>query len=64
VPIYEYQCDQCGEHFELLVPMSAMNDPAPCPACGSEETRKQLSTFATSGRSSSASSAACAPTGG
>lgn len=66
MPIYEYRCQHCDERFERLVPMSTADAPAACPACGSRETRKQFSTFATTVRSSSSANAGttCAPTGG
>lgn len=67
MPIYEYRCQICDERFERLVPMSAASAPAVCPTCGSPDTRKQFSTFATTIRSSSSSAnagTACAPSGG
>ena len=63
MPLYEYQCARCGNEFEMLVPMSAADTQIECPTCGSEETRKLLSTFAVRGGSTSRSSD-CAPTGG
>jgi len=35
MPIYEYRCLACGEHFEALRPI-ADREQADCPACGSE----------------------------
>ena len=40
MPIFEYQCTQCGKTFERLQPASS--PPPPCPACG-QPTRKELS---------------------
>lgn len=66
MPIYVYRCQQCQEMFERLVPMSANSATAPCPKCGTEDTRKQLASFATldreAGRGVNAS--VCAPGGG
>ncbi|MBM3944652.1 MAG: zinc ribbon domain-containing protein [SAR202 cluster bacterium] len=45
MPIYEYACASCGHEFELLRPMSRMDEAAPCPEC-SETSRRQLSVFA------------------
>lgn len=45
MPIYEFKCGQCGKEFERLV-FSGNDDPENCPACGSAETRKILSVFA------------------
>ncbi len=38
MPIYEFQCEQCGARFEELVGPEA--DRVPCSECGSEETRR------------------------
>ena len=42
MPIYEYQCNDCGHVFDALQKMS---DPAltDCPDCGKPELRKLLS---------------------
>jgi len=43
VPIYEYVCERCDNHFELLLNSS---DVPSCPNCGSTELEKQFSVFA------------------
>lgn len=46
MPIYEFECQQCGQPFEELVfSSSAIND-VKCPECGSGEIRKKISMFA------------------
>lgn len=45
MPIYEYQCRQCAEQFELLVLKGT--EPA-CPACRSRDLEQLLSGFAVS----------------
>ncbi|MBX2803820.1 MAG: zinc ribbon domain-containing protein [Myxococcales bacterium] len=40
MPIYEYQCSECGHRFERLVRIGA--DAPPCPEC-SAEVRKLIS---------------------
>lgn len=52
MPIYEYQCQSCGEKFEKLV-RSFNNDDAQvvCPECQSKLIQRQLSTFAMVGSS-------------
>ncbi|MGM0492357.1 MAG: FmdB family zinc ribbon protein [Armatimonadota bacterium] len=45
MPIYEYECDCCGETFDLLVRRSKANGSPPCEMCGSEETRRIMSGF-------------------
>ena len=42
VPIYEYQCQECGEEFEKLIRSSEKIE---CPECSSEKVRKLLSRF-------------------
>jgi putative FmdB family regulatory protein len=45
VPIYEYQCEECGNKLEKLMKLS---DPAPvtCPACEKPGLKKQVSAAA------------------
>jgi putative FmdB family regulatory protein len=45
MPIFEYLCSACGERFENLVPRADAPDP-PCPRCGAQRPRRQLSVFA------------------
>jgi putative FmdB family regulatory protein len=48
VPIYEFECESCGERFEELV--AADTEGVHCAACGSERTRRLISGFAPPGR--------------
>jgi putative FmdB family regulatory protein len=49
VPIYEYVCMGCEEHFEELV---RVDDAAPpCPSCGRLKAERQFSVFAAHGAS-------------
>lgn len=45
MPLYEYACRSCGQHFEYLT--RADQSPA-CPACSGTELDKQFSAFAVS----------------
>jgi putative FmdB family regulatory protein len=48
VPIYEFECEDCGNRFgELVAPQAA---PPPCPACGSSRVHRRLSQFSPPGR--------------
>lgn len=47
MPIYEFECEGCGARFEELL---ASGEGAACPSCGSERTRRLLSTVAPPGR--------------
>ncbi len=64
MPLYEYRCAECGQKFEELVSFDKSND-MECPNCGSKNTQKLVSTFATMGSSSGGASAAssCGPSG-
>jgi putative FmdB family regulatory protein len=42
MPMYEYVCMKCEEHFEELVRGDQV---VPCPACGATNVARQLSTF-------------------
>ncbi|HEX7088180.1 MAG TPA: zinc ribbon domain-containing protein [Vicinamibacterales bacterium] len=44
MPIFEYDCRDCGNHFEVLV--RGRETAAECPACSGHNIEKALSTFA------------------
>ena len=44
MPIYEYRCLSCENAFDAFLPLSQYADPQVCPACGSEEAAKVLTT--------------------
>ena len=44
MPLYEYYCEKCDSKFELLRPMSKMDDAASCPECAAE-AKRMLSRF-------------------
>jgi putative FmdB family regulatory protein len=48
MPIYEFECDECGERFEELVAAGA--EAVACPGCGSERTRRLMSSVSPPGR--------------
>ena len=48
MPIYEFECEECGKRFEELVAAGA--DAAVCPSCGSPEARRLLSPVSPPGR--------------
>lgn len=55
MPIYEYQCRQCGHSFELLRSMKDADSKTECPKCHSMEIERQFSAFAAGGCGSSGS---------
>ncbi len=48
MPIYEFECEDCGARFEELVGAGA--EAVPCATCGSTGTRRLMSGFAPPGR--------------
>lgn len=48
MPIYEFECEECGDRFEELVLADA--DAVACPHCGSERARRLLSQVSPPGR--------------
>jgi putative FmdB family regulatory protein len=46
MPVYEYYCKPCGSQFELLRPMTKMDEPAVC-ASGHTTSNRVVSLFAT-----------------
>lgn len=46
MPIYEYRCTACGERYEEFLSLSTKPAP-PCPACGSKDVERLLSTINT-----------------
>ena len=49
MPLYEYDCAECGTRFDALRAMSEADAPIACPRCGSENTRRAISLFAAIG---------------
>ncbi len=45
MPMYEYMCPDCKTKFELLRPLSQVNETASCPQCH-QNAERVLSTFA------------------
>ena len=43
MPIYQYQCQQCGEVSEFLLRSSVEGEAPACPSCGSRNLKKLIS---------------------
>jgi putative FmdB family regulatory protein len=48
MPVYEFECEECGERFEELT--SSETHSFVCPRCGSNQTRRLLSQVSPAGR--------------
>jgi putative FmdB family regulatory protein len=62
MPIYEYACMECEEHFEELV--RTEGQVVTCPQCGAAKVLKQFSAFAVLGATAKPSFGATAAGGG
>lgn len=49
MPVYEYICQTCAGEFERRVSFSETDQVQECPSCGSKNSRKKLSLFASKG---------------
>jgi putative FmdB family regulatory protein len=48
MPIYEFECEECGARFEELVGVDAA--PVACPSCGAGRSRRLISNVSPPGR--------------
>lgn len=69
MPLYDYECNECGEVFELMVRFSEAGNIQICPKCESKNTQKKLSIVASfkvssGGSGNSSSSNSCSSSGG
>jgi putative FmdB family regulatory protein len=68
MPIYEYECSECGDSFEKMVRFSEADQPQICPTCQSQNTKKKISVFASLGgagnESGGSASSSCGSGGG
>jgi putative FmdB family regulatory protein len=58
MPLYEYECKECGQRFDELRKSEDRTKPAPCPRCGGEG-RVRVSGFAS--HSGTSAGDACIP---
>jgi len=58
MPIFEYLCKSCNQHFEALVYGSKKPE---CPLCHGTKLEQQLSVFAVAAKSSSSAQPSLAP---
>ena len=48
MPLFEYQCADCGNLYEILIFHRDDGEESVCPKCHSHSTRRLMSTFAVS----------------
>jgi putative FmdB family regulatory protein len=58
MPIYEYQCKDCGEKFDKLIRSMGSSEDVECPKCRSAKTARALSVFAVGGEGAKSSAGA------
>jgi putative FmdB family regulatory protein len=64
MPIFEYECADCGGRFEKLVRRPEEESGLSCPQCGKPRVVKQLSTFSAPAGGSSSGPVPMCPGGG
>jgi putative FmdB family regulatory protein len=48
MPVYQFECEECGERFEELIASGTQS--LPCSRCGSRRTRRLLSQVSPAGK--------------
>jgi len=66
MPIYEYECQDCGHSFELIRRMGDADKAIACEKCKSDKTTRQLSVFnaCSGGKALTGSRSGCGSCGG
>ena len=62
MPLFEYECKQCGKRIEFLERGSGSRCHV-CPHCGSKSLQKLISTFSAGRSDSTSDGGASCPTG-
>jgi len=55
MPIFEYECPECGHTFEEIETIADRDKPHICPVCGGKRARRIVSLFSAGGSSGPAS---------
>jgi putative FmdB family regulatory protein len=64
MPLYEFECLDCGNEFESLVRKFSEIADVKCPACNSKRLEEKVSSFASVSKAGASGAANCAPSGG
>ena len=59
MPIYSYQCEKCGQPFDLLEGMTAVKTERKCPECGSIRIKKTHAAFSVGSSGGGSDSFSC-----
>ena len=62
MPIYEYQCTECGERFEVRQAIGEDGSNLSCPKCHAQNLKRLFSSFFSSGSSTTEPSVPSCPT--
>jgi len=62
MPMYEYQCSQCRERFEVRQSIGEDGAKLTCPKCGTPNPKRLISSFFSPGSSKAESSVTSYPT--
>lgn len=63
MPIYEYECNQCGKTFDFFHRTQSDSETVRCPECGASNVQRLLSTFSTSSEGKTQKGGSNCPTG-
>ena len=55
MPIYEYECEQCGRKFEYFLRSGGDEKKVKCPKCGADNPKRVVSSFASKSADNSCS---------
>ena len=64
MPLYEFECLDCGTSFETLVIKATEISKVKCPSCEGRKLEEKYSAFASVSKSVGSSASNCKPSGG